>query len=152
MDHFRLAAPQYDNNFIIRLTHSVELRRFGRIFLDVALSCVSFLLAMILRDGWSVLADDRIVSDSLAFSAVCAGVFLMTGLWRRSWRYVSLPDCFVMIRDIMIAVGAFTVLNLLIFPVTGIPRSVPLIAGFVMVTALGACGAFIGASPKGHSG
>jgi O-antigen biosynthesis protein WbqV len=48
-----------------------------------------------------------------------------------------MPDVFVMMRDIMIAIATFMILSLLIAWQPAVPRSVPLIACFVMITTLG---------------
>jgi nucleoside-diphosphate-sugar epimerase len=118
---------------------TVEVRRAGRLAVDVGLSAVSFLLAMNLRLGASAFADGRILSFNVfTFSLVCAAVFLITGLPVRSWRFVSVPDIFVMIGGILMAVGCFIFLSFLTGSLTTtVPRSVPLIAAFISVTTLG---------------
>lgn len=138
MSNFRLLYPSYKNNLIIRLTNSIEIRRVGRIFLDVALSGVSFLIAMMLRLGLSAFEDGQVLLiNLLIFLSVCAAVYLLTGLSLRSWRFVSMPDIFVMMRDIVIAVVIFMNLSFLIARLTAVPRSVPLITCFIMITMLG---------------
>src|SRR5450631_4362888 len=123
---------------ITTLTNSVVMRRIGRIVLDVALSGLSFLLAMRLRLGTSTFADGQwLLANILIFSGVCAAVFPVTGLPARSWRFVSMPDIFAMIRGILIAIAAFMILNYLFGRLTAVPRSVPLIACFIMITTLG---------------
>jgi FlaA1/EpsC-like NDP-sugar epimerase len=117
---------------------SVEFRRVGRILLDVGLSGLCFLLAMMLRLSSSAFEDGQILLvNLLIFSGVCAGVYLRTGLSVRSWRFVSMPDVLKMMRDTLIAVALFMILSFLISRLIAIPRSVPLIAWFIMITALG---------------
>jgi nucleoside-diphosphate-sugar epimerase len=119
-----------------RLESSVEIRRIGRLFLDVGLSGLSLFLAMNLRAGWPGILEDRSV-NLLIFSGVSAAVYLVTGLSFRSWRFVSVLDMFVMLRGIITAVVIFMILNLLITRVVSIPLSVPIIACFIMITTLG---------------
>ena len=131
-----LQWPKLDH-LIIRVS-SVELRRVGRILIDVGLSGLSFLLAMMLRLGLSAFEDGQILLlNLLIFLGVCAEVYLRTGLSVRSWRFVSMPDILIMVRDTMIAIALFMILSFLISRLIAIPRSVPLIAWFIMITALG---------------
>jgi FlaA1/EpsC-like NDP-sugar epimerase len=86
-----LQWPRLDH-LTIRVS-SVELRRVGRILIDIGLSGLSFLLAMMLRLGLSAFEDGQILLvNLLIFSGVCAEVYLRTGLSVRSWRFVSMPD------------------------------------------------------------
>ncbi|MGH8612558.1 MAG: NAD-dependent epimerase/dehydratase family protein [Gammaproteobacteria bacterium] len=122
---------------------SVEIRRIGRLLLDVGLSGLSLFLAMHLRAGWPSLLEDRYALSVklLIFSGVSAAVYLVTGLSLRSWRFVSMLDMFVMLRDIITAVVIFMILNFLIARLISIPLSVPIsvpiIACFIMITTLG---------------
>ena len=68
------------------LTNSVWIRRLGRIVLDVSLSGLGFLLAMMLRLGSSAFENRQmLIFNLLIFSCVCAVAFQVTGLSRRSW-------------------------------------------------------------------
>ena len=117
---------------------SVHIRRAGRLLLDVTLSCLCFLIAMRLRLGWPGGLEDRLALgvNLVIFSGVCAAVYLITGLSFRSWRFVSIADMFVAIRDIIIAVTTFLILGFMISRLTSVPRSVPVIACFIMMTTL----------------
>ncbi len=132
--------PSIENrrNSQVILVRPVEIRRLGRVLLDLSLSCLSLLLAMMLRLGLSAFEDGQtLLVNLLIFSSVCAVVYVVTGLSLRSWRFVSMPDVFVMMRGIIIAVATFMILSFLIMRLTAVPRSVPLIACFIMVTTLG---------------
>ena len=138
MAHIKILNQFYKDDITIALIYSVVIRRIGRILLDSTLSGVSFLFAMRLRLGTSAFEDGRwLLANILIFMGVCAVVYLMTGFSLRSWRFVSLPDIFVMMRGIVIAIAAFMTMNFLIGRLTAVPRSVPLIAGFIMITTLG---------------
>jgi FlaA1/EpsC-like NDP-sugar epimerase len=92
---------------------------------------------MTLRLGSPDLTDTKIVADIAVFLAVSAAVFLATGLSLRSWRFASAPDIFVISRDALIVVATFMALSFTFTRLTTVPRSVPLITYFIMVTALG---------------
>jgi nucleoside-diphosphate-sugar epimerase len=116
---------------------AVEIRRAGRLLIDVSLSAASFLLAMFLLLDSTAFGDrGAVVADLFAFSAICAVVYWVNGLPRRSWRFVSMPDFFVMLRAIVIAV---LVLFILIGsrPLPALPHTVPLVTCFIMITVLG---------------
>jgi FlaA1/EpsC-like NDP-sugar epimerase len=131
-------TPSRSYDIISILTNSVWIRRLGRMVLDVSLSGLSFLLAMMLRLGSSAFENRQmLIFNLLVFSCVCAVAFQVTGLSRRSWRFVSVPDIFVILRDVTIAVASFIILSFLFTELHSVPRSVPLIACFIMVTTLG---------------
>lgn len=138
MAHDRIFHQLYKDDILVILAKSVSIRRFGRISLDVSLSGLSFFLAMSLHLGRSVFEDGPILLTNIyIFLGVCAAVYLMTGLSLWSWRFVSMPDIFVMMRGIIIAVAIFMILNFFAAQLIAVPWSVPLIAGFIMITTLG---------------
>jgi FlaA1/EpsC-like NDP-sugar epimerase len=98
-----------------------------------------FLLAMLLRLGWagSLENPQALLGNLLTFSGVCAAVYLITGRPSRSWRFASISDMFMIMRDILIAIASFLILGFLIARLTSVPRSVPVIACFIMITSLG---------------
>lgn len=121
-----------------RQARFLELRRGARFFIDVSLSASSLLLAMMLLLGSSAFEDgEALLIDVLALSAICAAVYWINGLPRRSWRFVSMPDFFVMLRVILIAVLVLTILTYFMAPLTAVPHTVPLITCFIMITAMG---------------
>jgi O-antigen biosynthesis protein WbqV len=120
------------------LSSSINIGRLERILLDVAVSGLSFLFAIILRHGWSAFVDGRsLLLDVLVFSSVCAVVYRITGLSLRSWRFVSIPDVFMIMRDILIAIVTFMILSFLITRPTSLVYSVPMIACPIIITTLG---------------
>jgi nucleoside-diphosphate-sugar epimerase len=134
----RLFDSYCEDSHVTRLVFSIYIRRLGRFLLDIALSGLSFLLAMRLRLGSSAFSDGQIPLGMLViFSGVCAVVYLKTGFSLRSWRFVSMPDIFVMMRGILIAVAIFMTVNFLMAPLAAVPHSVPLIACFIMISTLG---------------
>jgi FlaA1/EpsC-like NDP-sugar epimerase len=137
MANFGILRPPYRSHRINALTSSA-VRGCARILLDISLSGLSFLLAVTLRLGAAALDDGQALLINLfIFSGVCAVTFQITGLWLRSWRFVSVADIFIILRDIMIAIASFIVLSSLIASLRIFPLSVPLIAGIIMVNLLG---------------
>ncbi|HXW71854.1 MAG TPA: nucleoside-diphosphate sugar epimerase/dehydratase [Methylocella sp.] len=134
---FRADTLPAKHNGVFFLTNSIVIRRLGRLLIDVALSGFSFQLAMVLRLGVLPAANAEMPADVAVFASVCATVYLATGLSFRSWRFTSILDFFQMTRDITIAIATFLILSFLIGRLADIPRSVPLIACFIMITALG---------------
>jgi FlaA1/EpsC-like NDP-sugar epimerase len=61
-----------------------------------------------------------LIFNLLIFLCVCAVAFQVTGLSRRSWRFVSVPEIFVILRDVTIAVTSFIILS---FTVRGVTLS-----------------------------
>ena len=119
------------------LAGAAVVRGFARIFVDISLCGVSFLLAVLLRLGVSAFEDGaNLLLNILIFSAVCAVAFQIAGLWLRSWRFVSVADIFIILRDITIAIASYIILSSLIPFMQTIPLSTPLIAGVVMVNML----------------
>lgn len=120
------------------LVSTLEIRRIGRLLLDVGSSAASFLIAIMLISGTTAFLDPwGVLADVLAFSATCAAVYLAVGLPLRSWRFVSIQDMLVLLPAIGFACIGFIALSLVTRPLADIPASVPLIACFVMITMLG---------------
>ena len=138
MAHFGILRPPYRSDSINALASSAAVRGVARILLDISLSGMSFLLAVILRLGVLALGDgENLLMNIFIFSAICAITFQITGLWLRSWRFVSVADIFIILRDITIATASYIILSSLIPSLQTIPLSVPLIAGIIMVNMLG---------------
>ena len=115
---------------------STELKRAIQISADVVLSTISFLCAMIFRCGWSAFDNpEGLVLNTLTFSLICAVVYWKSRVHLRSWRFVSTPDIVRLTKDIVIAVAVFGILSVLM-PLLYVPRSVPLIACFIMITTM----------------
>ncbi len=114
-------------------------RRIGRIFADVALSGLSFFLATVLHGVDIAEGHELALPTSLVvFCGISTLVYLQTGLYQTSWRFASVPDFFIMVRDVVIAVSLFIFMSRLFEPSIVPPVSVPVIATFIMITSMGA--------------
>ncbi|MBV9153043.1 MAG: polysaccharide biosynthesis protein, partial [Alphaproteobacteria bacterium] len=71
------------------------------------------------------------------FSAIAAGVFLLTGLYRGIWRFASLPDLFNIARAVSLTVLLFLPVMFVLTRLETLPRSTLLIDWFVLIGLLG---------------
>ncbi len=117
-----------------------HLNRRALAFLhDVAVAAIAFLLALYLRMGedMAVLPADTVVLSAALFTATCAAVFWMVGLYRGVWVFASLRDLLGIVRAATLAVVAFVMLAFLFTRLEGVPRTVPFMAWFVLTAGLG---------------
>ncbi len=106
---------------------------------DVAMAALSVVVALYLRLGNEIVAyQPRLTAIYIAgFTAVAAGVFLLTGLYRGIWRYASLPDLFNITRAVSLTVLVFLPVMFVLTRLEALPRSTLLIDWFVLIALLG---------------
>src|SRR5262249_29869540 len=106
---------------------------------DVAMAALSFALALYLRlgDEWLTREPRLTLIYGLAFTAVAALIFLMTGLYRGIWRYASLPDLVNIARAATLTVVIFLPVMFLFTRLATLPRSLLLIDWLVLIALLG---------------
>jgi FlaA1/EpsC-like NDP-sugar epimerase len=106
---------------------------------DVAMAALSFALALYLRLGADMLGDEPrlTVLYGIAFTAIAAAVFLVTGLYRGIWRYASLPDLFNIARAATLSELVFLPVMFLFTRLETLPRSTLLIDWLVLIALLG---------------
>src|SRR5438067_12463692 len=100
---------------------------------------LSFALALYLRLGDEMLVRGPRLTllYGAAFTAIAAGSFLLTGLYRGIWRYASLPDLFNIVRAATLAELVFLPLMFLFTRLETLPRSFLLIDWLVLIALLG---------------
>lgn len=106
---------------------------------DVVMAAVAFLISLYLRLGDDILdypSDELFLWTSL-FTAVAAAVFASMRLYRGIWRYASLADMVAITKAVAVASLIFLPLMFLLTRLQGLPRSVVIINGFVLIGALG---------------
>lgn len=111
---------------------------------DVVMTFVAFVVAMYLRVGEDFIyysLDLRLTSAS-AMTIIAAAVFLFSGLYRGVWRYASLNDLLGIVRAVTIATLIFILIIFLWQRLTELPRSVPFINWFILITLLGGPGLY----------
>ncbi|HEY3910683.1 MAG TPA: nucleoside-diphosphate sugar epimerase/dehydratase [Stellaceae bacterium] len=107
---------------------------------DIAMAALSFVLALYLRIGTDLSGHQpRLIAVYVAgFTAIAAGAFLLTGLYRGIWRYASLPDLFNIARAVSLSLLVFLPVMFVLTRLAALPRSTLLIDWFVLVALLGA--------------
>ena len=100
---------------------------------------LSFAIALYLRVGGDMWTrEPRLtILYALGFTAIAAGVFLMTGLYRGIWRYASLPDLFNIARATTLTELIFLPVMFFFTRLDTLPRSFLLIDWLVLVVLLG---------------
>lgn len=107
---------------------------------DVIMAALSFLAALYLRLGDGLLPGWAFSEEALmsvAFAAVAAFVLSAGGLYKGVWRYASVNDLVMLVRSVTITVTCFYLGLFLLTRLTDLPRTVPIIHWFVMLTLLG---------------
>jgi FlaA1/EpsC-like NDP-sugar epimerase len=106
---------------------------------DVAMAALSFGLALYLRLGDEMLANEPrlTILYGVAFTLIAAAVFLVTGLYRGIWRYASVPDLFNIARAATLTELVFLPVMFLFTRLDTLPRSFLLIDWLVLIALLG---------------
>lgn len=104
---------------------------------DVFMALAAFLAAFFLRLDTDFLNNQAVVVQMAAvFTGIAAVTYLFTGVYRHVWEYVSAKDAFNILRTATVIVLLFLVAWFFIARLEGLPRSVPPISWFVLVTFL----------------
>ena len=106
---------------------------------DLVMAPLSLVLAFVLRLGEEVgkyLGDPQVWLVVAIFTAVCAGVFWSTGLYRGIWRYASTQDMIAIVRAVTLALLIFLPITFLVTRLEDLPRSVLLIDWLLLVFML----------------
>ncbi len=119
---------------------SPDIRRTLRAVIDVCIAAASYLLAMNLRLGAAAFENlPQLFTQVVSFAGVCAATFSLQGSSLLSWRFTSPQTIFPMVRSIIVAVAAFEVLWFLVARLDSVPRSVPIIACFILICLMAGC-------------
>src|SRR5262249_22223262 len=124
-------------NLVMSVQH---LNRRALAFLhDTGMAAVAFALALYLRVGndWSQIPPGAALTVTVLFTVTCAVLFWACGLYLRSWAVSSVRELTEILRAATIAVAAFLVLAFLTMRLTGVPRTVPFMAWFILLAGLG---------------
>lgn len=114
------------------------LRHALVLLFDVALAVAAFWAAFYLRLGIDILHRLPAITDaSLLYGACCALVFAATGLPRHVWRYASVGDLTRIVRAVSLATLAFILAKFFLTRLEGVPRSLPVLAWFVLIMFMG---------------
>ncbi len=124
-----------------RKFHLGRLRRGYVVFLhDIVMAAGSFALTIYLRTGddfHDVWRHGHGGEAMVIFAVVCAAVFWTMNLYRGIWRYASLNDLIAIAKSVTLAILVFTAIMFLWTRLELIPRSLPILNGFVLLALLG---------------
>jgi FlaA1/EpsC-like NDP-sugar epimerase len=119
------------------------VRNFGLFAVDIALSAFALILAAGLRFGPQKFIDESdaletLIDLTVVFAAICAVTFPTAGLYKRKWRYASIPDYVVLVQAILIASLILTTCVFLFSGFAIIPHSIVAIEMVVLTSLLAA--------------
>lgn len=113
--------------------------RLGATLLDFATAAGAFFLAFLTIFGDQVLArvpafEEKMLGFILTFGAF----YWLFSIHRGSWRYVSIPDFFAIVKVSVVAVAGYTVFAFLLTRGSNIPRSAPVLTLLFLTAGLSA--------------
>jgi O-antigen biosynthesis protein WbqV len=114
-------------------------RRFLAFSHDTGMAAASFALALYLRINGETtqMPLGPMIGALVIFTATCAGVFWACGLYRSIWAFASLRDLTEILRSVTLAVAAFLFIGFVTTRLAGVPRTVPIMAWFILLAGLG---------------
>jgi O-antigen biosynthesis protein WbqV len=114
-----------------------SLFRFLPLLHDVAIAAIAAVLAVVLRVGVDYASDMPrfLIETALLFAAICLPVFLVTGSYHASWRFVSTQEALALGRSAIIANLIFLAVLFFVTLLEMLPRSFAVI-NVMTLTAL----------------
>lgn len=109
---------------------------------DMFMAVAAFNLAMALRLGEELLdpaaeMSRALLPGSLIMAGLAAGTFWWFGLHRGVWRYASIQDMLALVKAVTVITTGFVLAMFLFNRLETVPRSVPIIQWFVLLSLLG---------------
>lgn len=106
---------------------------------DIFMASLSLPLSLWLRMGSSIdtVPTEFVVQSTVLFAIVAACVFWPMGLYRGIWRYASMNDLIQITKAVSLAVLIFVPILFVTSRAEFLPRSLPIINWFVLMTLLG---------------
>lgn len=106
---------------------------------DIFMASLSLPLSLWLRMGSSIdtIPAEFVVQSTILFGVVAACVFWPMGLYRGIWRYASMNDLIQITKAVSLAVLIFVPILFVTSRAEFLPRSLPVINWFVLMTLLG---------------
>ena len=117
----------------------ISLRGLIAYIHDIFMAAASFVLAFYLRlgDVFYYYDPDLLLTSTVIFTVIAAGVFWFMGLYRGVWRYASLDDLLLILRSATLALFVFILVMFVWARLEDLPRSIPLINWFILLALLG---------------
>ena len=106
---------------------------------DTAMAFLAVAVAFFLRLGMAMFDRlETVIEQAALYAGLAVLVYLVTGLYRHVWAYVSLADGVNVVRSATAVTLLFVPLMFLLTRLEEVPRSVPIISWFVMAAFLAA--------------
>ncbi|MBN9250885.1 MAG: polysaccharide biosynthesis protein, partial [Mesorhizobium sp.] len=117
--------------------NGTRLWRLGGSLLDVLSAAAALFLAYFTVFGSRLFYTvPELEEKTLAFSAIFLFFFWLFSMHRGSWRYVSIPDIFTILKVSLASVAAYTMAAFLTSRGINVPRSVPVLTFVYLVIGL----------------
>ena len=119
---------------------TVRLRSLAVLILDSSAVALSLYAALQLRvpGQWTEAMRDGAAESALVGVIVSIFIFRVAGIYRHSWRYISLKELIFLSQACVVTVATSSIMTLLLLSDPAwLPRSVPIIQWFVLVVLLG---------------
>lgn len=111
--------------------------RFGRFFVDVAISVGAFYLSyFIITASRGIDWIPGLADKTFGFAAIASVFFIVFSVDRGTWRHVSIPDLLIVIKASLASVVVFMLASFLVSRGSNVPRSVPLLTFVFMTTGM----------------
>jgi len=117
----------------------VNFLRLGGTIIDLSIAAGAFYAAYVAAYGLNRLAwVPSLYEKTAAFTLLCGVCFMIFGVNKGSWRYVSISDLIAVIKAVIAAVGIYTIGAFLISRGENVPRSVPIFSALFLIAGLSA--------------
>jgi FlaA1/EpsC-like NDP-sugar epimerase len=112
-----------------------SLLAFGH---DLIAAAIAFLLGMLLRHGEQItlIPASSVFGNMLLFTAICGGVFLLSGLYRGIWAYASVRDLSGILKAVTLAVLLYLPAAFVLTRLDHVPRTTPMIVWLLLIIIL----------------
>ncbi|MEE2999812.1 MAG: nucleoside-diphosphate sugar epimerase/dehydratase [Pseudomonadota bacterium] len=106
---------------------------------DVVMASISFVIALYLRLGTNIkfYPIEQLILGTILFTLIATVIFRTMKMYRGVWRYASLNDLINITKSASLIVLIFLVALFITTRLEELPRSLPFINWFVLITLLG---------------
>lgn len=121
------------------MKHSLNLRTALVFIFDGIAAYAAFVFAFWLRVGMDAFSiySEILLSSGLIFAFLAALIYRVLGVSKAVWRYASLPDLILIVMASSLAIFLWVMGEFAITRLHNIPRTIPFILWFVIISFLG---------------
>ena len=123
----------------MKWVHRISGRGLVAFAHDIIMAGFSFIVAMYLRVGATdyQISFELLLEGAIVMALIGGIIFWLSGLYRGVWRYASMDDLMAITRAATISMLLFLLVMFVWSRMDDVPRSVPIINWFVLMTLLG---------------